>query len=217
MFLRIWIVSSTVVGSTMIFWNRRSSAPSFSMYCRYSSSVVAPMHCSSPRESAGLNMLEASSEPDAPPAPTIVCSSSMNRMTSLAFSSSFITAFIRSSNWPAVLRAGDERGKVERDDPFAVEDPGDLLLHDPHRQAFGDRGLADAGFADEHRIVLLPAAQDLRHPFDFLLAADDRVELVLGRELREVVAEVVEHRRLGFFRLLLRCGAARAGESKVSR
>ena len=42
----------------------------------------------------------ASSDPLAPPAPTIVCNSSMKRMTSLAFSNSFITAFIRSSNWP---------------------------------------------------------------------------------------------------------------------
>ena len=37
-------------------------------------------------------------EPEAPPAPTMVCSSSMNRITSGDFSSSFITAFMRSSN-----------------------------------------------------------------------------------------------------------------------
>ncbi len=36
-------------GSTITIWNRRSRALSFSMYLRYSSSVVAPMHCSSPR------------------------------------------------------------------------------------------------------------------------------------------------------------------------
>ena len=54
----------------------------------------------SPRAKAGLNILEASSEPDAPPAPTMVCSSSINKITSGDFSNSFITAFIRSSNWP---------------------------------------------------------------------------------------------------------------------
>ena len=47
----------------MIGWKRRSSAPSFSMYLRYSSSVVAPMHCSSPRASAGFSMFEASIAP----------------------------------------------------------------------------------------------------------------------------------------------------------
>src|ERR1019366_1613120 len=37
-------VSSTVGGSTTTVWNRRSSAPSFSMYLRYSFSVDAPTH-----------------------------------------------------------------------------------------------------------------------------------------------------------------------------
>ena len=55
--LRIRIVSSTVGASTFTVWKRRSSAASFSMYLRYSLSVVAPTHCSSPRQSAGLMML----------------------------------------------------------------------------------------------------------------------------------------------------------------
>ena len=36
----------------------------------------------------------------APPAPTNVCSSSINRMTFFARRTSFITALMRSSNWP---------------------------------------------------------------------------------------------------------------------
>ena len=48
----------------MICWKRRSSAPSFSMYLRYSSRVVAPMHCISPRDRAGLSTLLASIEAD---------------------------------------------------------------------------------------------------------------------------------------------------------
>ncbi|KAL4854353.1 hypothetical protein ACK3TF_004876 [Chlorella vulgaris] len=39
------------------------------MCFRYSSRVVAPMHCSSPRASAGLRMLAASIAPSAAPAP----------------------------------------------------------------------------------------------------------------------------------------------------
>ena len=84
----------------MIFWKRLSNAPSFSINCLYSSNVVAPIHCISPLARAGLNILDASKEPEAPPAPTIVCNSSINRMTSFAFSNSFITAFMRSSNCP---------------------------------------------------------------------------------------------------------------------
>ena len=54
------IVSSTVGSPTSTGWNRRSSAASFSMCLRYSSSVVAPMVCSSPRASIGFSMLDAS-------------------------------------------------------------------------------------------------------------------------------------------------------------
>ena len=61
------------------------------------------MHWISPRAKAGLNMLEASKDPLAPPAPTMVWISSMNRMTSGDFSNSFITAFMRSSNCPRYL------------------------------------------------------------------------------------------------------------------
>lgn len=43
-----------------------------SMYLRYSSSVVAPMQCSSPRASMGFRMLPASIAPSVLPAPTMV-------------------------------------------------------------------------------------------------------------------------------------------------
>ena len=58
------------------------------------------MHCSSPRVSAGLIILEASIVPSAEPAPTIVCSSSMKRIMFLERRISSMTALMRSSNWP---------------------------------------------------------------------------------------------------------------------
>ena len=99
---RIWMVSSTVGSPTKTCWNRRSRAGSFSIRSRYSSSVVAPIMCSSPRASIGLSMLPASIAESPPaPAPTTVCSSSMKVMTwppaSLISSS---TALSRSSNSP---------------------------------------------------------------------------------------------------------------------
>src|SRR5947208_862734 len=96
------MVSGTVGSPTNTGWKRRSSAASFSTCLRYSSSVVAPMQCSSPRASAGLSMLPASIEPSALPAPTIVCSSSMNRMMlPCCLARSFSTALRRSSLLPA--------------------------------------------------------------------------------------------------------------------
>ena len=99
------MVSSTLGSPTKTCWKRRSSAGSFSIRSRYSSSVVAPIMCSSPRASIGLSMLPASIAESPPaPAPTTVCSSSMKVMTcppaSLISSS---TALSRSSNSPRYL------------------------------------------------------------------------------------------------------------------
>ena len=97
-------MASTDGSPTITGWKRRSRAASFSTYLRYSSSVVAPTARSAPRASIGLRRLAASTAPSAAPAPTIVCSSSMKRMTSPAASSiSLSTAFSRSSNSPRYL------------------------------------------------------------------------------------------------------------------
>ena len=59
------------------------------------------MQCSSPRASAGLSILPASIEPSALPAPTMVCNSSINKITlPSCFDKSLSTAFNRSSNSP---------------------------------------------------------------------------------------------------------------------
>ena len=101
---RIETASSTDGSSTMTGWNRRSRAASFSMRLRYSSRVVAPIMCSSPRASIGLSMLPASMAPSAAPAPTTVCSSSTNsRMRPAAAVTSDRTALSRSSNSPRYL------------------------------------------------------------------------------------------------------------------
>ena len=54
----------------------------------------------------------------------------------------------------AVLGAGDQAAEVERDDGAVLEAFRHVALDDAHRQALDDRGLADAGFADQHRVVL---------------------------------------------------------------
>ena len=77
----------------------------------------------------------------------------------------------------AVLRAGDERADVEGQDALVEQRLGHVAGDDPVGQALGDRGLADARLADQRRVVLRPAAEDLDDPLDLLLAADDRVEL----------------------------------------
>ena len=53
----------------------------------------------------------------------------------------------------------------------------------------------------QHRIVLRAAAENLDGPFDFLLAADHRVELPLAGEFGEIAAEAVERGSLALARL----------------
>jgi len=59
-------------------------------------------------------------------------------------------------------------------------------------QPFDDGGLADARLAHEDGVVLGTAREDLHDPLDLGLATDDRVELALGGELRQVASELVE-------------------------
>ena len=99
--MRIFIASSTDGSSTHTGWNLLSSAGSFSIYFLYSSIVVAPMVWISPLARKGFMIFAASTAPSAAPAPTIVWSSSMKRITlSFCFSISLSMAFILSSNSP---------------------------------------------------------------------------------------------------------------------
>ena len=95
----------------------------------------------------------------------------------------------------AVARAGDERAEVERVELLVLERLGHVALDDRLGEALDDGGLADAGLADQHRVVLGAAREDLHDPLDLLLAPDHGVELVVARGLGEVAPELVEHLR----------------------
>src|SRR5690606_24192232 len=95
----------------------------------------------------------------------------------------------------AVARPGDERTQVERVQVPVLQRLGHLAGDDPLRETFDDRGLADAGFADQHRVVLGAARQHLHHPFDLTGTADHRIEVAVASGLGEVRAELVEDGR----------------------
>ena len=110
----------------------------------------------------------------------------------------------RSSNSPRYLVPATSEPMSRVSTRLSSSVSGTSPLHDALRQPLGDGGLADAGLADQGRVVLRPAAQDLDDPLDLLLAADDRVELAGPRQLGQVDAELVEGRRLGRALRLLR-------------
>ena len=92
----------------------------------------------------------------------------------------------------AVLRAGEQRADVERDHAPVAQALGHVAVDDPLRQALDDRGLADAGVADQHRVVLGAPREHLDHAADLLVAADHRVELALLGLGGQVAAELLQ-------------------------
>ena len=181
-------VSSTDGSPTSTCWKRRSSAASFSMYLRYSSSVVAPTRRSSPRASIGLIMLPASiarlaGRAGADDGVQLVDEGDDLAGRVLDVVEHGLEPFLE---FAAVLRAGDHRAQVQRDDGLAAQALGDVAGDDALGQALHDRGLADAGLADQHRVVLGATAQHLDDAPNFVVPADDWVELAFAGARGEV-------------------------------
>ena len=86
----------------------------------------------------------------------------------------------------AVFGARNQRAHVERQQLLVLQALRHVAIDDAQRQALDDRGLADAGFADQHGIVLGAAGQHLDGAADFLVAADHRIELAVARGLGQV-------------------------------
>ena len=94
----------------------------------------------------------------------------------------------------AVLGAGHDQRKVQRQDALVGQERRHVALGDALRQAFHDGGLAHARLADQHRVVLGAAAEDLHHALQLVVAADERVERVVHGGLGEVAAEFRQQR-----------------------
>ena len=111
----------------------------------------------------------------------------------------------------AVAGAGDECAEVEGVELLAGERLGHVARHDLLGQTFDDGGLADAGLADQHRVVLGPPGEHLHDALHLAEAADHRIELLLAGELREVATELVEDLAAALVALLLGLTATGAG------
>lgn len=95
----------------------------------------------------------------------------------------------------AVAGTGHQCAQVEGVELLVLQRLGDLALDDLLGQPLDDRRLTDAGLTDQDRVVLGTAGQHLHDPLDLFLAPDDRVELAFTRGLRQVAAELVQHKR----------------------
>ena len=100
----------------------------------------------------------------------------------------------------AILRARHQRAHVERHNMSVAQRLGHVAAHDALGQALDDGGLADAGLADQHRVILGAPAQDLDHAADLFVAADHRIELAAAGQLGQVAAVLLQ-RRVGALRI----------------
>ena len=153
------------------------------------------------------------------PAPTIVCSSSTKRIgfgAPLERRDERLEALLEVA---AKARAGQQRPGVEREDLGAAQRLGGVVAGQALREPLDERGLADAGLADEDGVVLAAAAEHLERAGDLGLAADERVELAGARPLREVDGEGGERvgGRAGRLRARRRAGGCVARAAPARR
>ena len=99
---------------------------------------------------------------------------------------------------PTVLRAGQQCRHVQGQHALVLESFRNLAVDDPLRQAFDDGGLAHAGLADEHGVVLGPPLQDLDRTADLVVAADHGVQFALPRALGQVKGVLLQGFTLPF-------------------
>ncbi len=90
---------------------------------------------------------------------------------------------------------------------------GHIALDDGLGEAFYNRGLSDAGLADEDGVVLRAPTQDLNDALNLIFPADYGVELLLLGENRQIAAEGVEGGGLG----LLSRGRLGAGTPLIAK
>ena len=181
------MVSSTEGSLIRTGWNRRSRAASFSIFFRYSLSVVAPMHAKlapgqgrlehvrgvdgafgRARAHEGMDLVDE--EDDLPRSLGHFLENSLQPILELA----------------AEFGAGDKRPHIQGDDPLVLECLRYVAVDDPLGEPLHDGRLADARLADQHGVVLRPPREDLHDPSDLLVAADDRVKGALSCQLIEI-------------------------------
>ena len=166
------------------------------MYFRYSDGVVAPMQRISPRDSAGLRMFAASSEPSADPGADqrvqLVDEHDDVRVLGELLHDRLEALF----ELTAVLRAGDDQRDIQRQKALVSEEMRDVAVDDLLREPLDDRRLPHAGLADEDGVVLGPAAENLLDALHLEMAAHQRIELVFHGRFGQVPRELGQKRRL---------------------
>ena len=136
---------------------------------------------SSPRASAGFSRLAASFCPACPPAPIMVCASSMKRMIGVgeAFTSS-INPLSRFSNSPFTPAPACSSARSSVRTCTFLSGGGTSPWRHAQREAFHHGRLSHARFTGEDRIVLPAPGENVDHLANLRIAAQHRIDLALA-------------------------------------
>ena len=137
----------------------------------------------------------------------------MKRITLPDFLTSSSSFLIRSSNSPRYLVPATmpERSRDRR--PLVQHLVGHIAHDDLPGQALGDGGLAHAGLTDQAGVVLGAAGENLDHPLDLPVPADDRVQLAGPGVGGQVPGELLQ----GLVLAVILLGGAGAGAARDRR
>ena len=89
----------------------------------------------------------------------------------------------------AIFCSGDHQGEVEGDDAFVAENLGDVAFGNFLGETFDDGSFPDAGFTEQHGIVLGAAAKNLDDAFDFVGAANHGIHFTFAGDFGQVASE----------------------------
>ena len=186
-------VSSTVGSPTVTGWNRRASAASFSILAV----LLQRGRADQPQLAAGQGGLEHVAGVHAALAGAAGADHGVQLVEEddqlVPVRPDLVDQLLQPLlEVAAVAGARDQAGQVELDDALAAQGLRHVAVDDALGQALDDRGLADAGLADQHRVVLGAPGQDLDGLLDLVGAADHRVDLAVAGQLGEVLAVLVE-------------------------
>nr|AGE14099.1 hypothetical protein Bpseu9_09100 [uncultured prokaryote] len=114
-----------------------------------------------------------------------------------------------------IFGASQQGRHVQSQYALVAQTVGHLVVDDPLGQSFDDGGFSDAGFADQHRVVLGSALQDLDDPADFIIPSDDRVQFAEPSPFGEIQGVFLERFARSFAVLAGDSGPAAQGFDRL--
>ena len=95
-------------------------------------------------------------------------------------------AFQAFFKFAAVFRTGNQCRQIQNQQAFVAQGFGHFAINNTLRQAFDDGGFTHTRLTNQHRVVFGTALQYLNRTADFIITADNRVELTITGALSQV-------------------------------